>query len=124
MSLSVLGLAAPSAGGIMSLLPTLLMFGALIYFMVIRPQKKRQQNAKSLLDSIVVGDTIQTIGGFIGDVTAVSGDDFLIVSEGTKLRIKKNAVAIKVNASETVEVASSNVVEEDEDDFKIDDFEI
>ncbi|MCH4888310.1 preprotein translocase subunit YajC [Acidaminobacter sp. JC074] len=114
-------------GSILSMLPTIVIFGALLYFMIIRPQKKRQENAQNLLNSLKVGDKVQTIGGFIGEIILMEDDEYVILSEESKVRIKKNAVAIRVNpTTETEEVTS---VEDDndndnDDDFKIDDFEI
>ena len=120
--------ATSATGGLISFLPTILMFGALIYFMIIRPQKKRQQSAKTLLESLEVGDKVQTIGGFIGEVIEMDTDEFVILSEGSRLRVKKNAVAIRLNAVEQPEITSISKEkaskETDDEDFKIEDFEI
>lgn len=139
LNLALAAQATTSAvGGLLSFLPTILMFVVLIYFMVIRPQKKRQQSAKTLLESLGVGDKIQTIGGFIGEVTEMDGDEFVILSEGSKLRVKKNAVAIRLSSVEPIESLKAPKVEkskpvlekskpkgeEEKEDFKIEDFEI
>lgn len=129
LNLALVEQATTTSGGIMSLLPPLVMFGALMYFMVIRPQKKRQEKTKNLMGSLQVGDTIQTIGGFIGDIDEVDVDEFVIISEGTKLRIKKNAVAIKLNENANVSEIELKKVEpevndNDEEDFQVEDFEI
>ncbi len=117
-----------ASGSILSMLPTIIIFGALLYFMIIRPQKKRQQNAQNLLNSLKVGDKVQTIGGFIGEIIVMEDDEYVILSEESKLRIKKNAVAIRVNPiTETEEpkpVEDDNDNDNDDDDFKIDGFEI
>lgn len=117
-----------AAGGLMSFLPSILLFLALIYFMIIRPQKKRQQSAKELMASLKVGDTIQTIGGFIGEIVEMEEDEFVILSEETKMRIKKNAVAIKINPmaplAEPTNEKKSSKKDDDDDDFDIEDFEI
>jgi len=124
LNLALLTGATSAGGGIMQILPTMLLFAVLLYFMIYRPQKKRQQNAQNLLSSLSVGDKIQTIGGFIGEILVMEEDEFVILSEETKLRIKKNAVAIRVNpVTETVS-ETAPVVEDEDDDFKIDDFEI
>lgn len=115
--------AGTQQASLLDFLPSILLFVVLIYFMIIRPQKKRQQNAKNLMASITIGDKIQTIGGFIGEIVAMEDDEFVILSEGSKLRIKRNAVAIRLTNESAVAVP---VVEnnEEEDDFNIDDFEI
>jgi len=118
--------AAPTSG-LLGMLPTLLLFGVLLYFMIYRPQKKRQQNAQSLLNSLKIGDKVQTIGGFIGEIVKMEDDEFVILSEESKVRIKKNAVAIRVNPVEETEVTtetSTSDDDDDNDDFKIEDFEI
>lgn len=133
LNLALAGATAP-AGGLLSFLPTILMFVVLIYFMIIRPQKKRQKNAQTLLESIRIGDKVQTIGGFIGEITEMGTDEFVLLSENSKLRIKRNAVAIKLNANEVTEVQVSEApvteapvieaTDADDEDFKIEDFEI
>lgn len=115
------------AGGqtasLLDFLPSILLFVVLIYFMIIRPQKKRQQNAKSLMASLKVGDKIQTIGGFIGEILVMEEDEFVIMSEDSKVRIKKNAVAIRLTSDveEAAPVVENN---DDDEDFDIEDFEI
>lgn len=111
-----------AAGGILSFLPTMVIFGALIYFMIIRPQKKRQDNQNKLMSSLQIGDKIQTIGGFIGTIESMQDDEYVILSEESKVRIKKNAVAIRL--TETVQETPVVEDDDDDDDFKIDGFEI
>jgi|LGVF01.2.fsa_nt_gb preprotein translocase subunit YajC len=127
MVLNLALLTASPVSGLIGMLPTLALFGVLLYFMIYRPQKKRQQNAQNLLSSLQVGDKIQTIGGFTGEIVKMEDDEFIIVSEESKMRIKKNAVAIRVDATveieESVEV-DTPVVDDEDDDFKIEDFEI
>lgn len=114
-----------SAGSsLMSLLPSVLLFGALIYFMIIRPQKKRQQSAKDLMAGLKVGDTIQTIGGFIGEILVMDGDEYIILSEETKMRIKKNAIAIRIDPNTAADAPVNAASDDDDDDFSIEDFEI
>ncbi len=113
-----------ASGSILSMLPTIIIFGALLYFMIIRPQKKRQQNAQNLLNSLKVGDKVQTIGGFIGEIIVMEDDEYVILSEESKLRIKKNAVAIRVNPITETEEPKPVEDDNDDDDFKIDGFEI
>ena len=81
------------AGGIV---PTLIMVGlffVFMYFMIIRPQMKRQKEHKKLLESLEKGSEVVTSGGIAGRIRQV-GENFLVVevSEGVEIRIQKNAV--------------------------------
>ena len=74
---------APAGGGIM---PTLIMVGlffVFMYFMIIRPQMKRQKEHKKLLESLEKGSEVVTSGGIAGRIRQV-GENFLVVevSEG------------------------------------------
>ena len=82
-----------AGGGIM---PTLIMVGlffVFMYFMIIRPQMKRQKEHKKLLESLEKGSEVVTSGGIAGRIRQV-GENFLVVevSEGVEIRIQKNAV--------------------------------
>ncbi len=113
------------SGGLVQFLPTMVIFGLLLYFMIYRPQKKRQQNQQNLLDSLKVGDKIQTIGGFIGEIVDTDNDEFIIESASSKLRIKRSAVALKVGPHTVeLETPKKETAETDDEDFNIDDFEI
>jgi preprotein translocase subunit YajC len=70
---------------------------AIFYFMLIRPQKKRVQAHKQLVDSVENGDEVVTIGGIHGIVRAIGDDDVrLEVAPGTEIRIIKSAIARRV----------------------------
>lgn len=72
---------------------------AIFYFMLIRPQKKRVEQHRSLVESLTVGDEIVTIGGVHGTVKRLGDDDLeLEVAPGTVLRLVKSAVARRVTA--------------------------
>ena len=58
---------------VMGILPLVLMV-ALLYFFMIRPQKKRDKEEREMRNSIQVGDEISTIGGFIGKVVSIKDD--------------------------------------------------
>lgn len=78
----------------------------LFYFLMIRPQRKRDKAEREMRNSIDVGDEISTIGGFIGRVVSVK-DDVLVIetsSDRTKLKIYRWAIRGKeAPATETVE---------------------
>nr|WP_297274799.1 preprotein translocase subunit YajC [uncultured Agathobaculum sp.] len=78
----------------------------LFYFLLIRPQRKRDKAERDMRNSIEVGDEISTIGGFIGRVVNIK-DDVLIIetsNDRTKLKIYRWAIRGKeAPATETVE---------------------
>jgi preprotein translocase subunit YajC len=76
-----------------SMLPILLMF-VVLYFIMIRPQMKRQKEAKSMMESLSKGDEVVTIGGMLGKVTKV-GDSHLDIeiAKGVEIQIERGAVA-------------------------------
>ena len=80
---------------------------ALIWFMLIRPRRRRQQEARRLLETIGVGKEIVTAGGLYGTVTAVEGDEVRVeIAEGVEVRIAKRAVAGVVSQDEEPEQES------------------
>jgi len=80
---------------------------ALMWFMLIRPQRRRQQDAQRLLETIGVGKEIVTAGGLYGTVTAVDGDEVRVeIADGVEVRIAKRAVAGVVSEHEEPEQAA------------------
>lgn len=73
----------------------LLMF-VVFYFLIIRPQRKRQQEHEATISALKPGDRIITIGGVFGQIESLSEDSLVIkVESGALLRIARNAVAYK-----------------------------
>lgn len=82
--------------GLSSLLFLALLIG-IFYFMLIRPQKKRVEQHRELVESIGVGDEIVTIGGIYGTIRSLDDERFeLEVAPGTTVRFVKSAIARKV----------------------------
>lgn len=75
---------------------------AVMYFILIRPQKKKDKEAKAMQDSLQVGDEIVTIGGIVGLVVQVNEDNIVIetTSNRNKLRIKNWAVQENLTMTE------------------------
>ena len=65
------------------------------YFMLIRPQRKREKEETEMRSSLSVGDEITTTGGIVGRILSVSDDTVVIGTSGdcTKLRIVKSSIA-------------------------------
>ncbi|MEK7345990.1 MAG: preprotein translocase subunit YajC [Pseudomonadota bacterium] len=88
---------AAAAGGdmqstLMSMLPLLLMF-AVLYFVMIRPQMKKQKEHRSMIDALAKGDEIVTAGGLLGKVSKI-GDAYIGVelSAGVEVQLQRSAV--------------------------------
>ena len=64
-----------------ALLPMVLLF-AIMYFMIIRPQKKREKLTREMLNGLIIGDKIVTIGGIQGKITEIK-DDSLVLETGS-----------------------------------------
>lgn len=96
---TVLTTTAPQ-GSVGSMIFTLvfyfLFFGILIYFMIIRPQKKQQKKQDELMSSIELGDSILTTSGFYGVVIDTVDADVIIVEFGNnkncRIPMRKTAV--------------------------------
>ena len=86
---------------------------ALMYFMVLRPQKKRQKEEQEMRDSIQIGDEIVTIGGIMGRVVTVK-DDSIVIETGTdRTKIKFLRSAIQTNQTANDRMAAEKKAAED-----------
>ena len=81
-----------SLDSIGSYLPFLLLF-VLVYFLMIRPQQKKQKEQRDMLSALAVGDEVLTAGGIVGKITKVT-DNFITleISEGTEIIIQKTSI--------------------------------
>ena len=69
---------------------------AMFYFLIIRPQRKRQKEHQSLLDELKRGDKVITIGGIYGEVDSISEDSIVIkIESGATIRLLKGGIAAK-----------------------------
>ena len=88
--------AAAAEGGLMGsitgMLPLVLMF-VVLYFVMIRPQMKRQKEHRSMVEALSKGDEVATAGGLLGRVVDLD-EQFLFVeiAAGTKVQIQRSAV--------------------------------
>jgi preprotein translocase subunit YajC len=81
------------AGGLIQLLPILLII-LVFYFLIIRPQQRRQRQLQETIANLKIGDRVVTNGGVIGVITTVRDTSFLIRSaDKTILEIARSAVA-------------------------------
>ena len=75
-----------------SLLPLVLMF-VVLYFVMIRPQMKRQKEHRAMIDALAKGDEVATAGGLLGKVTKL-GDTYvgLELADGVEVQLQRSAV--------------------------------
>jgi preprotein translocase subunit YajC len=87
-------LQAPAAGGFnMNWIIIPAMF-VVMYFFMIRPQQKKQKEARKFREGLKEGDNVITIGGVHGKVSDVSESSVVVIVEsGAKLRFEKSAIA-------------------------------
>ncbi len=72
-----------------------LLFG-LMYFVMIRPQRKRQKEHKQLIEDLNRGDRVVTAGGIYGTIESISEDNVTIkVESGATMRVAKGSVSLK-----------------------------
>jgi preprotein translocase subunit YajC len=96
---TLLLLAAPQAtgsggSGMMTSFIFMGLIFAVFYFLLIRPQKKKENDRKKMIEALKKGDNIVTIGGLYGKVTQVDESSVLAqVDDNTKVRIDKNAIS-------------------------------
>ena len=77
---------------LMSMLPLVLMF-VVLYFVMIRPQMKKQKEHRAMIEALAKGDEIATVGGVLGKVTKL-GDSYVSieVANGVEIQIQRSAV--------------------------------
>jgi preprotein translocase subunit YajC len=74
----------------------LVLIFAMFYFLMIRPQRKRQKEHRQMMEELRRGDRVVTAGGIYGTIESVSEDSVLIkVESGATMRVAKGSVAIK-----------------------------
>lgn len=90
------GAQGEGGGGGTSMLIMLVAIFAIFYFLMIRPESKRRKERQSMIDSLVRGDKIVTVGGLHGEVQDVHDDKIVIrIAENLKVEVAKTAISGK-----------------------------
>ena len=123
-NLNLFGLAAAPAAGsspYTGIIMLVVMF-AVFYFVIIKPQKKKDKEVKQMRDSATVGDDIVTIGGIHGKIVKIGDDTMVLELNHGKQRItmakwaigsvEKKGKEVKIN-DEVLEEPSTEINEED-----------
>ncbi len=85
-----------SDSGLGSLLIIIVIFGALFMFMSYR-QRKRGRERAEFLDTLQAGEEVRTIGGVVGTIDSIDDESLVLVTEDTRLRLVRAAIAARVN---------------------------
>jgi len=90
----VLLTAQEGQGSLVSTIILMVAMVAIFYFLLIRPQKKREKQTAEMRNKIEIGDGVTTVGGVIGRVVSIKDETLLIEtgSDRTKIRIQRWAV--------------------------------
>jgi preprotein translocase subunit YajC len=99
---------APRGPGLQDMLPAFAIIGVLFYFLILRPQKSKDQQFRSLIDNLKETDRVVTIGGIHGIVTNVNREAGLVTlrvdeSTGAKIRVGTSAIARVITDDEKTE---------------------
>ncbi|MFP4375824.1 MAG: preprotein translocase subunit YajC [Spirochaetales bacterium] len=117
------GEAAPAG----SMLTTIVMFGlifVIFYFLIIRPQNKKQKETKKMLEALKKGDKVVSIGGIHGSIQSIKDDTVVLkIDSDTKMTLSRSAISNVVEASKGGKKAEKQVEEVSSDDESEDDSE-
>ncbi len=84
--------AADISSSLTSMLPLVLMF-VVLYFIMIRPQMKKQKEHRAMIDALAKGDEVATAGGLLGRVTAIGEGNLTVqIATGVEVQMQRSAV--------------------------------
>ncbi len=110
-----------ASGGVGQLSTTIITFGLvflIFYFLIIRPQNKKQKEARQMLANLKKGDRVVTIGGIRGTVQAVRDDAVVLkVDDNVKIELNKAAIAGVLNPAKQ-ETSKPDKIEEDKPEIE------
>jgi preprotein translocase subunit YajC len=83
----------PPQGGLMQMFPMLAIMMGIFYFMLIRPQRRKEKERKTMMDSIKSGDRVMFGGGILGTVTNTKDDTITIrIADGVKIDVARGGI--------------------------------
>jgi preprotein translocase subunit YajC len=113
-------MAAPDGAGgagagnpLVSFVPFILIIG-IFYFLIIRPQNKKQKETQKMLGALKKGDKVVTIGGIHGTIQSVKESSIILkIDENTKVEFSRSAIS---NVESVAKEKESEKIEEDDDE--------
>lgn len=98
--LSIVAATSTKSSNPLGLFVPMILIGAAMYFLMIRPQRRKMRNQASLQSSIEVGDEVMTTSGVYGFVTLLEGDiAWLEIDDNVQIRIARQALQRKVDTA-------------------------
>jgi len=111
---------APPGAGIMTFLPFIAII-AIFYFLIIRPQSKKQKETQKMLSALKKGDKVVTVGGIHGTIQSVKEQSIIVkVDDNVKIEFSRSAVSSIVSQSKEKEEKESEDSEDSEDSASAD----
>ena len=125
MPLTAAAETATGLGSLFSMLPILLIF-VIFYFLLIRPQSKKQKETEKMIAALKKGDKIVTIGGIHGVISSTKENTVIVkVDDNTKIEFNRSAIASlvseKTEKEEPAKKGKDKTVEEKTDTDKTED---
>ncbi len=108
---------ASQAGGAVGMVLWIVILIAFMYFFMIRPQKKEQQQKSAMLQALEIGDTVLTTSGFYGTIIDMS-EDTVIIEFGNNKNCRIPMQRAAISAVEKPEEAAKAAEEKDKKDKK------
>lgn len=110
----------PGAGSMISMFLPFVVIMGVMYFLMIRPQKKKEKLKQEMLSQLIVGDKILTIGGIHGKIVSIKGDNLIIEtgkpSEPSTVKIARWAISeVTKPGDENAAPAATEADAEDEE---------
>jgi preprotein translocase subunit YajC len=100
-ALSILAASDSGSGSLAGLFIPMALIGAAMYFLMIRPQRRKMRASATLQSSIEIGDEVMTTSGLYGFVTLIDGDiAWLEIDDNVQIRIARQALQRKVDTSQ------------------------
>jgi preprotein translocase subunit YajC len=89
---------------------------AFLYFVLIRPQKRRQLEQQRMLNDLQVGDEVVTAGGIYGEITNIEDDEDVrvLIAPDLEVRVARKAIGGVINKQESEEAEEAEEAEEDD----------
>ena len=105
-------------GGMESLLPLVLIF-VVFYFLLIRPQQKKQKIHREMLEALRRGDRVVTAGGIVGTITKASETELTVeISEGIKVKVMRGMISDVLAKTEARDAPDDDDSDEKDDNEK------